>query len=77
MGSQRKRTPGCNGLDRGWNITPRETGQTSAWSSAAMTLTETVSSTSGLASLALDLPTLTGCIRPSGVRAHSARVVSL
>lgn len=31
-GGRRKRMPSCNGADRGWNITPRETGQTSDWS---------------------------------------------
>jgi len=28
-GGGRKRMPTCNGTDRGWHITPRETGQTS------------------------------------------------
>jgi len=30
-GMQKKRTPSCNGRDRGFNVTPRESGQTSAW----------------------------------------------
>ncbi|WP_299831967.1 group II intron maturase-specific domain-containing protein [Pseudomonas sp.] len=31
-GPRKKRTPSCNGLDRSWNITSRESGQTSSWS---------------------------------------------
>jgi hypothetical protein len=30
-GGGRKRMPTCNGPDRGWDITPRDTGQTSLW----------------------------------------------
>ncbi|MBA9982561.1 hypothetical protein D7S55_14430 [Ralstonia pickettii] len=41
MGGWRKRMPGCNGPDRGWNITPRESEQTSNWSFVARRLTET------------------------------------
>jgi len=32
--------PGCNGPDRGWDITPRESGQTSVWSTVARWLTD-------------------------------------
>jgi hypothetical protein len=31
-GTRKKRTPACNGTDRGCNITSRESGQTSSWS---------------------------------------------
>ncbi len=31
-GSRKKRMLSCNGMDRGWNITLRESGQTSSWS---------------------------------------------
>lgn len=31
-GSRKKRMPPCNGSDRGCNITPRESEQTSSWS---------------------------------------------
>ncbi|AXF15557.1 hypothetical protein CUJ87_15040 [Paraburkholderia caledonica] len=39
MGGRKKRRPGCNGPDRGWDITPRESGQTSVWSTVARRLT--------------------------------------
>ncbi len=29
---RKKRTPSCNGMDRGLNVTPRESGPTSDWS---------------------------------------------
>ena len=32
IGTRKKRTPSCNGTDRGCNITLRESGQTSSWS---------------------------------------------
>ena len=32
IGTRRKRTPFCNRMDRGCNITLRESGQTSSWS---------------------------------------------
>ncbi|AUT68487.1 hypothetical protein C2L64_09255 [Paraburkholderia hospita] len=40
MGGRKKRMPGCNGPDRGWDITPRESGQTSVWSTVARWLTD-------------------------------------
>ena len=30
IGLRKKRMPFCNGMDRSFNVTPRETGQTSA-----------------------------------------------
>ena len=32
VGTRKKRTPSCNRMDRGCNIIPRESGQTSSWS---------------------------------------------
>ena len=32
IGLRKKRTLLCNGVDRGWNMTPRESGQTSSGS---------------------------------------------
>ena len=32
VGTRKKRTSFCNGTDRGCDITPRESGQTSLWS---------------------------------------------
>jgi hypothetical protein len=32
IGTRKKRMSFCNGTNRGWDITPRESGQTSLWS---------------------------------------------
>ena len=39
-GTRSKRTPFCNRMDRGCNITPRESGQTSLWSLFTRELSE-------------------------------------
>lgn len=42
MGGWKKRMLVCNGPDRGFNVTPRETGQTSNWSFTTRKLTESL-----------------------------------
>jgi len=39
MGGRKKRMLGCNGSDRGLDIAPRESGQTSVWSTVVRRLT--------------------------------------
>src|ERR1700676_126165 len=40
-GLRTKRTPSCNRMDRGCNIIPRESGQTSSWSLVTSPLRQT------------------------------------